>query len=137
MEVKDREKSLIKNTGILAIGTLASKVFSFFLLPLYTAVLTTEDYGTVDVLQTVALFAMPFVTLQLCSAVFRFIIEKKEDLEKTTVITTGIFVESVNVILFSFVVWILNFKFNIQYCELFILNFASSALLEIIQNIIR
>lgn len=58
MEVKDREKSLIKNTGILAIGTLASKVFSFFLLPLYTAVLTTEDYGTVDVLQTVALFAM-------------------------------------------------------------------------------
>lgn len=137
MEVKDREKSLIKNTGILAIGTLASKVFSFFLLPLYTAVLTTEDYGTVDVLQTVALFAMPFVTLQLCSAVFRFIIEKKEDLEKTTVITTGIFVESVNVILFSFVVWILNFKFNIQYCELFILNFASSALLEIVQNIIR
>lgn len=137
MEVKDREKSLIKNTGILAIGTLASKVFSFFLLPLYTAVLTTEDYGTVDVLQTVALFAMPFVTLQLCSVVFRFIIEKKEDLEKTTVITTGIFVESVNVILFSFVVWILNFKFNIQYCELFILNFASSALLEIVQNIIR
>ena len=115
MEVKDREKSLIKNTGILAIGTLASKVFSFFLLPLYTAVLTTEDYGTVDVLQTVALFAMPFVTLQLCSAVFRFIIEKKEDLEKTTVITTGIFVESVNVILFSFVVWILNFKFNLNY----------------------
>ena len=137
MEVKDREKSLIKNTGILAIGTLASKVFSFFLLPLYTAVLTTEDYGTVDVLQTIALFAMPFVTLQLCSAVFRFIIEKKENMEKTSVITTGVLIETINVALFSAVVWILNLKFDIQYCELFILNFASSALLEIVQNIIR
>lgn len=47
--------------------------------------------------QSSLFLAQSFVTLQLCSAVFRFIIEKKEDLEKTTVITTGIFVESVNV----------------------------------------
>ena len=137
MEVKDREKSLIKNTGILAVGTLASKVFSFFLLPLYTAVLTTEDYGNVDVLQTVSLFAMPFVTLQLCSAVFRFIIEKNDDKGKTSVITTGVLIELINVVFFSLIIYVLNCKFNIQYCTLFIINFASSALLEIVQNITR
>lgn len=137
MEVRDREKSLIKNTGILAMGTLASKIFSFFLLPLYTAVLTTEDYGTVDVLQTVSSFAMPFVTLQLSSAIFRFIIEKKKQEDQTFIITTGILIEIVNVIFFTVIVTIINFFYNIQYCGLFIMYFASSALLENCQNITR
>lgn len=137
MEVKDREKSLIKNTGILAMGTLASKIFSFFLLPLYTAVLTTEDYGTVDVLQTVSSFAMPFVTLQLSSAIFRFIIEKKKQEDQTFIITTGILIEIVNIILFTVIVMIINFFYNIQYCGLFIIYFISSALLENCQNITR
>lgn len=137
MEVRDREKSLIKNTGILAMGTLASKIFSFFLLPLYTAVLTTEDYGTVDVLQTVSSFAMPFVTLQLSSAIFRFIIEKRKQEDQALIITTGILIEIVNIIIFTVIVTIINFFYNIQYCGLFIIYFASSALLENCQNITR
>ena len=75
MEVKEREKALIKNTGILALGSLSSKIFSFFLLPLYTTALSTADYGTIDVLQTVTMLVVPFASLQLSSAVFRFIIE--------------------------------------------------------------
>lgn len=48
-----REKQLVKNTFILSLGTLGSKVFTFLLLPLYTAVLTTEDYGNVDVFRLI------------------------------------------------------------------------------------
>ena len=102
MEVKEREKHLIKNTGILALGTLCSKVFSFLLLPLYTAVLTTEDYGTVDVLQTVSSLAMPFVTLQLCSGIFRFIIEKDKEKDVERVITTGTLIEIINVFIYFY-----------------------------------
>ena len=72
MDIKRSRKDLVKNTGIIAIGTLCSKIVSFFLLPLYTSVLTTDDFGTVDVLQTVASLALPFITLELSSAVFRF-----------------------------------------------------------------
>ncbi len=137
MEIKDKEKNLIKNTGILALGTICSKVFSFFLLPLYTAVLTTEDYGTVDVLQTISAFAMPFITLQLCSGIFRFIIEKKDEKDWKEIITTGVMVEVINVVIFSIVIEIINLAIHIQYCQLFILYFSSMALLEIIQNITR
>ncbi len=137
MEIKEREKALIKNTGILALGTLCSKVFSFFLLPLYTALLTTEDYGTVDVLQTVSSFAMPFITLQLCSGIFRFIIEKKKNEDWIKIITTGTLIEVINVFIFSVIVVIVDSQLHIQYCGLFILYFASMALLEIVQNIIR
>lgn len=58
-----REKQLVKNTFILSLGTLGSKVFSFLLLPLYTTVLTTEDYGSVDVLQSVIQLVIPLITL--------------------------------------------------------------------------
>lgn len=76
-----REKKLVKNTAILAIGQLSSKIFTFLLLPVYTSLLTPDDYGTIDALQTVISLALYFVTLQIENAVFRFVIENrtKED----------------------------------------------------------
>lgn len=35
-------KALFKNTGIIAIGQVSTKIVNFLLLPLYTALLTTE-----------------------------------------------------------------------------------------------
>ena len=34
-------KRLIQNTGIIAIGNMSTKLVSFFLLPLYTSILST------------------------------------------------------------------------------------------------
>lgn len=42
------QKRLLKNTGIIAIGNLSTKLISFLLLPLYTAILSASEYGTVD-----------------------------------------------------------------------------------------
>lgn len=84
-----REKQLVKNTFILSLGTLGSKAFSFFLLPLYTAVLTTEDYGNVDVLQSVIQLVIPLITLQLSGAIFRFLIDEKKADGISKVITSS------------------------------------------------
>ena len=35
-----------KNVALITLGNFASKILSFFLIPLYTAVLTTAEYGT-------------------------------------------------------------------------------------------
>ena len=51
-----RKTELAKNTAILTIGKLCTQCISFFLLPLYTAILSTEDYGTFDLLVTYATF---------------------------------------------------------------------------------
>ena len=45
---EQRAKYLMKNTAIFAIGSIATKLISFFLVPLYTNALTTEQYGTAD-----------------------------------------------------------------------------------------
>ena len=47
----DKYKRLFSNTLIFAIGTFGSKLLAFFLMPLYTNVLTDAQYGTSDLLQ--------------------------------------------------------------------------------------
>ncbi len=44
----NRYKKLIKNTALITVGNFASKLLTFFLLPLYTAILTTAEYGVAD-----------------------------------------------------------------------------------------
>lgn len=41
-------KKLVYNTAIFAIGNFGSKVLTFLIVPLYTYVLTTAEYGVID-----------------------------------------------------------------------------------------
>ena len=74
IDKKDTSKALFRNTGIIAIGQISTKIVTFFLLPLYTALLTTEEYGLVDLLITYAGLITVIVGLQIFQAVFRFLI---------------------------------------------------------------
>ena len=70
-----REKSLVKNTFIIALGKISTQFISFLLLPLYTALLTTEEYGTVDLFNTFVRLLLPIATLMIEQAAFRFLLE--------------------------------------------------------------
>lgn len=79
-----REKSLVKNTFIITIGKVCTQLVSFFLLPLYTAILTTEEYGVIDLLNTLVSLLLPIVTFQIEQALFRELIEVRGDQEATS-----------------------------------------------------
>lgn len=87
---KDRNNYLIKNTIIFTLGNFGSKLISFFLVPLYTYVLTASEYGVVDLVVTVGTVAIPILTLNISEAVMRFALDKDADKEKITQIGTGI-----------------------------------------------
>ena len=72
-------KYLAKNVGLLTIGQFGSKLLTFFLVPLYTNVLTTEEYGTYDVFNTTISLLIPILTLNILEAVVRFTIDKDTD----------------------------------------------------------
>lgn len=88
-----REKQLVKNTLIVAVGKIATQFISFFLLPLYTALLTTEEYGVVDLMNTYISLLLPLVFFQIDQAIFRFLIdvrgikERKKQLVSTAFLT--------------------------------------------------
>ncbi len=87
-----REKQLIKNTGILALGKICTQFISFFLLPLYTTYLTTKEYGVVDLLNNFISLLMPIVFFQMEQALFRFLIDARNaEKDKSVIISTAFF----------------------------------------------
>lgn len=73
-----RIKHLLKDIFIFTAGNALSKVILFFLMPLYTAKLTTSEYGVSDTLNTLIQLFVPIVTLCIADAVFRFSVELNE-----------------------------------------------------------
>lgn len=77
--MNSNNKKLITNIFLMFLVYFLPKVFSFFLVPIYTSYLTTEEYGISDLIINTASLIIPFVALSTPSAVMRFTIENKED----------------------------------------------------------
>lgn len=87
---KNTSKALFKNTGVIAIGQISTKIVNFFLLPLYTALLTTEEYGLVDLLITYSGLIAVIVGLQVFQAVFRFLVTIRENKKECATVISSI-----------------------------------------------
>lgn len=72
-------KRLITDTFIFALGNLGSKVILFFMVPLYTNFMSKGEYGTADLVFTVAQLLVPFVSLVIFDAVLRYGLAKNAD----------------------------------------------------------
>ena len=63
-----RYRFLFKNVGLLALSSFTTKLLSFFLVPLYTNILTTTEYGTYDLFNTIIVVLLPILTLNIQEA---------------------------------------------------------------------
>lgn len=72
---KTKYKFLAKNTLLFSISTFGSKILTFLLVPLYTNVLSTSDYGAVDILTTTVSLLSIALTFNIASAVMRYALE--------------------------------------------------------------
>lgn len=95
-----RSKELIFNTTIIGIGRKSTQLVSFFLLPIYTSILTTEEYGTYDLFVTISTFLIPVITLLMEESMFRFLIDCKNDNEKKGIISQTVIYTTVSTIIF-------------------------------------
>ena len=86
-----KKDSLAKNTLMLSFGTLLSKGIQFVLVILVSSWLTTEDYGTFDVICTYVTLLLPLLSLSTGEAVFRFSASSKTPEKQSCYITTGFF----------------------------------------------
>ena len=74
--MKKNYKELLSNTAVFAISNLLSKILLMLLLPIYTGELTTEQYGVVELATNISLLIIPFVSLAIQDAVFRYTVDK-------------------------------------------------------------
>lgn len=87
MRIGNKYKKLLKNIGIFTLGNFGSKIISFLMVPLYTAILSTKDYGTVDLVSTTVQLILPILTLCIYESTLRFGMDgeyNKEDVLSTS-----------------------------------------------------
>ena len=132
-------KYLAKNIGVLALSNFATKLLSFFLVPLYTSILTTEEYGTYDLFSTTIYLLVPILTLNIQDATIRFSLDKKYEKKDIISISLAIFVKGLVILLaFAIVNRVTNLLpvFN-EYLLVFVLMYVFQALVGIMTAFAR
>ena len=75
---KGKYRYLAGNIALFSVSNFVSKILVFLLVPLYTDVLTTYEYGIADVMQVTLLLLVPMLTFNMGEAALRFGIEHAE-----------------------------------------------------------
>ena len=86
-------KKLLSDTLLFSISNFGSKVLVFLLVPLYTNVLATTEYGIVDLIVSMVNLLVPVLTISIAEGVLRFAFDKdvkKEELLSIAMLITGI-----------------------------------------------
>ncbi len=110
---KNKYHSLIKNTVLFTISSFGSKIIVFLMVPLYTQILSTEDYGIVDLISATASLLIPVLTLNIQDAIMRFILE--DESEAGNVLSTGIRIVILGSLAFAGILGFLKFVHIIKF----------------------
>ena len=135
----NRYKYLLKNIGLLTLSSFATKLLSFFLVPLYTNILTTSEYGTYDLFNTTVGVLLPILTLNVQDAVMRFAIDSKNNRRAIISVAAKILLIANAIVAAALIV---NAVFNIsifvkEYSVFFFLMFFMQSLSGVITYYIR
>lgn len=135
---QDANKNLFKNTGIIAIGQVSTQILNFFLLPLYTSLLTTYEYGVLDLLTTYSSLLSILVGMQISQAVFRFLVTKRDNaVEIKRTISTVVIASSIICVIYLFAFVGIQGFLNIQYKWFLLIHVISVLALQTTSNIAR
>ena len=98
------KKKLLVNTVIISIGKICTQLITFLLLPLYTNLLSTEEYGIADLVTVFIMLVVPIVTLQIEQGVYRELIEVREnDSEKSKIISNTFITTFLQIVLYTII----------------------------------
>ena len=130
---------LFKNVGLMAVGQFGSRMLSFFLVPLYTSVLSTADYGTFDLYSTIVQLLVPVLSLNIYDAMLRFSLDGKEDIRQVHAIGASVFFAGVLTLLVLVVANLFVGFLPIvnEYPWLFLLFYTVNALSLMLNNFAR
>lgn len=133
-----KESLLIKNTIIVTMGKICTQLISFFLLPLYTALLTTDEYGVVDLLNTIISLLVPIIVLQLDQGVFRYLIDcRGKDDEQNKLITSTAYFVLAQICIYCLLFFVFSPFLHNEYKYFLLYNLIASLLVTVLMQISR
>lgn len=131
-------RNLVVNTVLFAANAVATKLVSFFLVPLYTYYMSVGEYGLTDMSLTVISLLTPLVTLDVAEAAVRFIVGDRVKGDRYAAVALGVTVASVAVVaLLSPLLDLPAFGGLGGYKGWFIAAYAASALMNMCGEVAR
>lgn len=117
-------KNLVEDTCLFAISNFGSKILVFLLTPLYTSILSTEEYGVADLITTTINFIYPVLTLAIADATLRFALDKEKNKKK--VLSNSLALTFISIVfLMLFYPLLARIDYNIkQYWTVFVVTYA-------------
>jgi len=110
----EKKSSLGKNILVIGLGTSLSKLMSILLVGLYTAYLTKEDFGYYDILFTVITMLTPVITLQITDALYRHLLDARDDDESSRSVTCSFTVIAGGLVLSVLILCVINMVADIR-----------------------
>lgn len=124
--MNDRYKILVNNTIVFAVGNLLTKLITFFLMPIYTAVLTASQYGIGELLNNAVEIVLPIATLSIIDAVYRFSIDK--NCNNKAIFTNATIIVFVGNIFIAIICCIVNQFYQYEYIWYFYILYFSNTI---------
>lgn len=121
-DIGAEKKRLVINTGLVAIGNMGAKIIAFLLLPLYTSLLTPEEYGDYDYIITIITFLTPVITMCLHEAMFRYLIDARTPDAKKRVLSFSLAVILLSTVIWLSVIYAVSHLIEFRYTILLIAN---------------
>lgn len=133
-----KKKELLKNTVIIFLGKLCTQLISFLMLPLYTYVLSTEEYGTVDIITTYTALALPILGLQLEMGAFRYLVDSRKNSKNIqSIVSNTLSVILLSILFFAGVFLIISLIINIPYSILILISTIATLLSHYLLQVAR
>ena len=130
-----RIKGFLKNLIIFVLGSFGAKFLTFILMPVYTSILTTSQYGQVDLVTTTQGLLFPIVTLSMSEAIFRFVM--KNGIDDKKVLSNGAFTIAFTYILTLIIAGGINIFLKWKYMGWMLALLAVSMLYDILTNYLK
>lgn len=134
-------KRLASQTAVYGIPTIVGRFLNYFLVPLYTYNIATQDYGVVSELYAYVAFLMIILTYGMETAFFRF----SQDYDKSKVYNTALFSLMISTTLFLIITFlslspicsVMQYTNHQLYIALFLIILALDALRAIPYALLR
>lgn len=110
--MNSKYKILVSNTVIFAIGNILVKFMPLLLMPLYTSVLTTSQYGVAELLNNIIEIIFPLASLCIVEALYRFSIEENANHYVLFTNTVFIMILGNSIVGIASIVWYFVFKYE-------------------------
>lgn len=75
----NKYRRLVKNIILFFVGNFVTRILTFLMVPFYTSILSTSDYGTSDLISTTVMLVLPLFSMLMDEAVLRFTLDEATD----------------------------------------------------------